>query len=184
MKIRSFISVDIEDQYLLNKIALIQEEISEFQGIKLVKRENLHLTIRFLGEISLDQIETIKKILSDIKHERFYIKIEKIGAFPSNFNPRVIWIGIIRGAENLKEIYRSIEPKIRKIGIRGDKKGFSPHLTIARVKSKKRSNIAKFIQKKENVSIGTMLVDKIRLKKSILTSKGPIYETLYEKRLE
>ena len=135
-RVRTFISVDVEDPLILDKIERIKETIlATNANLKPVERENIHLTLRFLGEIPVALIDEIYKVMLSVKAEPFEIEIRGVGAFPRITSPRVIWIGVVEGADKLKEIHKQLETGLRKLGIRPDSKGFEPHITIARVKS-------------------------------------------------
>ena len=185
-RIRSFISVDIEDPLILDRIERIKEMVlSTGVYMKPVEKENIHLTLRFLGEIPVALIDEVYKAMLAAKTKPFEIEIKGLGAFPTITNPRVIWVGVSRGAEELRNIHKQIEKGLRKLGIRPDTKGFEPHITIARVKSRRnKSKLIKVLNQLADVEIGVMKVTSIRLKQSILTFKGPIYKTLREVKLE
>ena len=183
-KLRCFIAIDIEDPVLIENIVRLQNDILSVQttGIKMVEPQNIHLTLRFLGEISLSMVKEVEKILNSITYNKFYMSLEGVGAFPSIYNPRVIWIGVNEGREKLRELHSMLEPKIRRLGIMPDHKSFEPHVTIARVKSRRRENLVSILKKVKEMYIGRMIVDNIRLKKSTLTPRGPIYDTLFERK--
>ena len=112
------------------------------------------------------------------------MEFKGVGTFPNIRNPRVIWVGIEKGASELSEIYGQLEPKLRKIGLIPDKKGFSPHLTIARVRSgRNRSELVNILGDLKLYDFGVMRADILRLKKSTLTPTGPIYSTIHEIKL-
>ncbi len=147
----------------------------------MVEPEILHLTLRFLGEVPQQTVERVKEILDVVRFPQFELAFSGVGTFPSLSRINVVWIGITRGQEQLSEIFQQIEPKLRQIGLPADNKGFSPHLTIARVKSGiNREALANAAMKLHNLELGQMPVKYVRLKKSTLTPKGPIYTTIHE----
>ncbi|RLE69292.1 MAG: RNA 2',3'-cyclic phosphodiesterase [Thermoprotei archaeon] len=183
-RIRTFIAIDIVDNSILDKIVSVQRDLSSCNArLKLVKRENIHLTLRFLGEITSLLLEDVRKIVEKIEYNSFKITLSGLGAFPSSSNPRVIWIGLSEGAKHAENIFNFLENELKRIGFRPEPKGFSPHITIARVKYGDRRCLSKIINKNINTFFGSMQVTSINLKKSTLTSTGPIYETLYSKKL-
>jgi 2'-5' RNA ligase len=179
-KIRSFISVDITDQVLLDKIVKIQQALLETGAdLKLVEPENLHLTLRFLGEIPKPTLELVREELKSLRFNQFKLNLQGTGAFPNLRRINVVWIGIKEGEENLKEIAKKVESMLKKLGFPPDPKGFSPHLTIARVRTgKNKDRLVSFIEKFRDYEVGWTTVDSVRLKKSTLTPKGPIYTTI------
>lgn len=137
--------------------------------------------MRFLGEISTETVEKVIEQMKEIKSQSFDIEFKGIGTFPNIKNPRVIWIGIKKGSIELKEIYAQLEPRLRKIGFNPDKKGFSPHLTIARVRSgRNRKTLTDTLGHMELHEIGIIRAEILKLKKSTLTPSGPIYSTMHE----
>ena len=148
---------------------------------KLVNPEIMHLTLRFLGEIPISTVELVKEAMSSVRFPSFDVDFQGLGAFPNLKRINVVWVGIRQGHEQLGEIFRQLEPKLRQFGLPGDDKGFSPHLTIARVRSGlNRDPLADYISSKQEEEFGKMRMNSLRLKKSTLTPKGPIYETIHE----
>ncbi len=182
--VRSFIAIDIEDENIRSKIASIGK-VLEATGarLKLVEPHNLHITIRFLGEISQKEVESIKQVLANsVKNfSKFNIIIEGMGAFPTISRPRVLWLGISKGKESLINLANTINRRIDLLGYKKDKE-FVPHVTIARVK-RFNSALINAINNYKNILIGETEVKSVRLKKSVLTPSGPIYSTLYEVKL-
>ncbi len=181
-KIRSFISFDISSDEILKKILKVQEKLAGTEAdLKLVKPKNIHITMRFLGEISQESVEKVIEQMNEIKSKSFDIAFKEIGTFPNLKYPRVIWIGINKGSSELKEIHAQLEPRLRKIGFNPDKKGFSPHLTIARVRSgRNRKTLADVLGHIESYEIGIIRAEILKLKRSTLTPSGPIYSTMHE----
>jgi len=180
--VRSFIAVDIEDESVLSRILSFQQSLAECGcDLKPVSRENIHITLRFLGELPPNLIEKIKEELSKVSYSPFNVEFRGTGVFPNLRHINVVWVGIHRGAEELTRIFSQLEPKLRTLGVKPDNRGFSPHLTVARLKSQRnREMLTKTIMDMENHEFGSIPVNSIKLKKSVLTPKGPIYSTLHE----
>jgi 2'-5' RNA ligase len=141
----------------------------------------MHLTLRFLGEIPQTTVELVKEAMQALRFPPFEVEFSGLGAFPSPNRMNVIWVGITHGQDQLNEIFRQLEPKLRQIGLSPDDKGFSPHLTIARVKSAvNKAALAEYVTSMREQDFGKMPVRTVRLKKSTLTPKGPIYTTIHE----
>jgi 2'-5' RNA ligase len=181
-RIRSFISVDLDEPAIREKLIAVQKDLSlTGADLKFVDSNILHFTLRFLGEITQAAVAGVKEIMDGLRFERFDVTLSGLGAFPNLRRINVIWAGLTTGQTQLEEIFRSLEPKIRQLGIPADNRGFNPHLTIARVKSAlKREALAEFITKHEGLELGRMSVTTLRLKKSTLTPRGPVYETMHE----
>ena len=180
---RTFLAIEIEP-YIKNKIEESQEIISdsESSNIKFVEVENIHLTLKFFGEIDEDKLEQITDIINQsIKNKEAYtLKVVNIGAFTNIYNPRVIWTGIKDKNNTTVKLIEELDKKFNKIGFKKEK-NYVPHITIGRVKNisdkEKLSQTLKKLSKKYH---GKMEVKKICLKSSTLTPSGPIYENIKE----
>ena len=182
-KIRAFIAIDIDVPDIVNKIIQIQKEIESLNAAKMkpVEPQNLHYTIRFLGNITNEQVDEIYKIMQKVKLEPFQLIVKGIGAFPSISRPRVIWVGAGEGSEKIINIYNQIEKGLRKLGFKSEGKQYVPHCTIFRVKFiTKKPILTKKLMDLTDITLGEMEVKSVRLKRSQLTPKGPIYTTLRE----
>jgi 2'-5' RNA ligase len=183
--LRTFIAVDFSPEI----IRKIKEIIDYFKtqtperALKWVAPENLHLTIKFLGEVPEEKIEQIKSLinetLDDVKV--FEIGVEELGMYPNPQKPRVVWLGIT-GADPLKEIHKMLESQLQKADIQPDKRSFSPHLTIARIRRnadiQSVKEIGETLSKFKVGSLGSCNIDHIVVYKSELTPQGPIYTPL------
>ena len=180
--IRSFLAFDIESDTVLNRLASAQRLLLQTGAdVKLVEPENIHVTIRFLGNITPATAENIFEEMKRVQFSPFIVQIKGLGAFPNPRYSRVIWAGITQGADQLKSIFNQLEPRLQGLGFTPDPKGFSPHLTIARVRSgRNKQQLAEFITENANYEFGDINAKCLRLKKSTLTPKGPIYSTLKE----
>ncbi len=179
-KIRAFIAVTLPET-IIEKIGLIQERLKKTKAdIQWVKPGNIHLTLKFLGYINLDELAKLKGGLEKAaeKFSPFFVTVEEIGGFPSIDKPRVIWIGISQGGELLKVINRAIEDNLAESGFPRAERSFQPHLTLGRVRSAKHKETLIKEVTKERVSIGGVRVNKISIYKSVLTSQGPVYSLL------
>jgi 2'-5' RNA ligase len=126
-------------------------------------------------------VDKIHEGMKKVEFEPFEVKIQGVGVFPNMRYPRVLWAGIREGADQLRSIFNQLEPQLRSLGFAPDTKGFSPHLTIARVKSgRNKAELARRVEENLNYEFGTVKANCLRLKRSDLTPKGPIYSTLRE----
>jgi 2'-5' RNA ligase len=178
---RLFIAVDVEDPLVLSRLASVRDTIASAGGrFKPVETHNMHFTIRFLGEVDERLVEDIYSVLQQVVFKPFRVRIKGVGAFPSLSRPRVIWAGVEEGLEELREIRRQVEAGVRRLGFRPEKEDFIPHITLLRVKSRIPPNAAKLLAEYADYEFGYIEVRVLRLKQSILTSRGPIYRTLRE----
>lgn len=175
---RTFIAINLNPE--------IKEYLASFQAnlyipeskIRWVEKNNLHLTIKFLGYTSLEQRETIKSVIKEItgQYGPFVIKLtSNMGIFPTYKMPRIIWVGIKEGANELKELYNCLENNLSDKGFPREDKDFSGHITIGRVKFiRDKTN---FIQIVKRISVDNLSqeVGSVELMESKLTPDGPIY---------
>ena len=180
--IRSFFAFDIEDNRIVRRMSDVQGMLANTGAdLKLVTPQNIHLTVRFLGDIHPPMIDAIYEEMKQLSFSPFTIEIRGLGAFPKPNYPRVVWAGIKKGANELADVFEQLEPRLRGLGFKPDNKGFSPHLTIARVRTgRNKARLAELIRELEDYEFGTVKAECLMLKKSDLTPRGPIYTNLRE----
>ena len=180
--IRSFIAFDIDSESVLKRMTEVQTILTKTGAdLKLVEPKNIHMTLRFLGNITPSTVENIFEEMKKVQFTPFDVRLHSVGAFPNPRYPRVVWAGITQGADQLRSIFEQLEPKLLGLGFAPDPKGFSPHLTIARVRSgRNRVELAKCLSENENCEFGVIDAKCLKLKRSDLTPRGPIYSTLKE----
>lgn len=181
-KIRSFIAFDMENEEVLTRLSFVQKQLVETGAdLKMVAPQNIHVTLRFLGDISPSMVDKVYEAMQKVQFAPFTVQLCGLGVFPSLNFPRVVWVGMTQGAEQLKSIFGQLEPQIQSLGFAKDAYGFSPHLTIARVRSgRNKQQLAEFVTKKANFDFGAICADCLRLKRSVLSPQGPTYSTLRE----
>ncbi|MBC7327246.1 RNA 2',3'-cyclic phosphodiesterase [bacterium] len=182
-KLRCFIAILLTEE-IKEKAAEIQNRLKKINAdVKWVERENLHITLRFLGEIEEETVEKVKSLMEEIgkKFSSVRLIFKGIGAFPDSRRPRVIWIG--GEAQMLEKIAEELEKGVRKIGLPPEKP-FSFHLTLGRVRSGKNLNsLTKAMYELSDVDLGEMEANKISLMLSTLYPQGPQYSVMYEVEL-
>ena len=171
---RIFVAIEVSDKDVLTSIHKIQTELNI--KAKPVELHNMHFTVQFLGEVSEEMVGKISDALNSIEFSSFSISFASIGVFPKPNFPRVIWIGTDDGVNELEKLAEMIRSKLSHLGFSPDKK-FKPHVTIFRVKNK-IEDLSSKLEKFSSCSFGKQLVSEIKLKKSELTSIGPIYTDL------
>ncbi len=179
--VRSFICVEINNPEVITHIDKVISEISQYKGVRVVKSSQLHLTLKFLGEVSETRIESIKQAISQIHIPPFQLNLKGMGCFPNLNYIRVVWIGITDGREPLITLAQTIDKKMISLGFPKEKRAFSPHLTLARIKALRNNEknlLSNKVRDSKELDIGVQYIDTVILKKSTLTPKGPIYENL------
>ena len=179
-KVRCFLAFDIEDTIVLKKLISVQRLLTNTGApLKIVKPENIHITMKFLGNISMNSIKKISNNLQEVTFVSFNAELKGIGVFPKISRPKVIWAGITNGLEAIVKIFDQIESILKKLGLSTDVKKFSPHLTLARIKSpKNKEQLINLVKSNSNYNIGNITIKSLKLKKSDLSPIGPIYTTL------
>ncbi len=181
-QIRSFISIDLEDGRILSEIDSVMSTLLSLGGdLKAVERDNIHLTLKFLGNVDLAKIADLKSALAKVKFSPFQLEIKGAGAFPSLGRMNVIWVGLGEGWTQVQQVFEQTEALLSGLGFKRESRGFSPHITIARVRSgKRRDEIADFLRRLEEKGFGSFTAERVRLKQSVLSSSGPKYSILFE----
>ncbi len=182
--IRSFIGVEIQNPGLIAKLEEVQRELMSWGAdLRPVERENLHITMRFLGDIPEPVVEQVIQLVEKLSFEPFSASLHGVGVFPKIAFPRVIWIGVERGLGNLVEIYQHLEEELRELGFRPEPEAYTPHVTLFRVRSRRgRAPLIEALTQHHQTDLGEFEVRTIQLKRSVLTPTGPIYSTLGETR--
>jgi 2'-5' RNA ligase len=178
-QIRAFLAIDLDDD-LKPKINKIIKEFKKTDArIKYVELANLHLTLKFFGDIDTEGLGLLEEAIANVvsQFDSFKIRIAGCGAFPNNKRIKVIWVGIDEDSI-IRDLHDKLDKEFVCLGFDKDRR-FSTHLTIGRMKSAKgKDKVKSTIEEFSDVEIGEMEVDRIVLKKSTLTPAGPIYEDL------
>lgn len=177
---RSFIAVEANEE-VRESLSEVQRKLEGTGGdLKLVRSENIHMTLRFLGDVSEKRLELVKEATDEaIEADPFEISVEGLGVFPNPGFIRVVWAGVGRGTSELESLREKIDQELSEIGVPPEDKDFTPHFTIARVKSgRAKDKINSVVQNSSDRTWGSIQVEEIELKESELTPEGPIYTTL------
>ena len=187
--LRAFIAVEIPQEIreaVGKATAPLQKGIGSI--VRWVSTENMHLTLKFLGDVSPANVELLSQMLrAEAEMFRcFDLRLGGLGSFPNLKRPRVIFIGI-QAPTPLEALQRGIESASRRLGYESEERGFSPHLTIGRVKQNvtatEQQTIRRALEETRIDSLGTARVDSVHLYKSDLTPTGSVYTRLYSATL-
>jgi 2'-5' RNA ligase len=181
---RVFIAIDIDEQ-IRTALADLQEELQGKADIKRsdtkwVNPENIHLTLKFLGEIKDNQIMDICNITGGVAswHKSFELDIESVGHFGGR-SARVLWVGTGQNREKLLQLQQDLEQKLDEAGWPKEARKFSGHLTLCRIRNARAGiKLAQLAQDYKDFNLGTMPVDSVSVYQSQLTPQGPIYTVL------
>lgn len=185
--VRAFISINFPSETKIKLADFISGLRDKFSNIRWVHDENLHLTLRFLGEIPKDDLNKLylgcQSAVSNI--DPFGFSCEGLGMFPNERSPRVVWLGIKKGEEELKELVYRLENGLVKQGFQKEKRDYKPHLTLGRIKTNGDFNrsLWKDLVPYHNFKLKEIIADKIYVMKSVLGSKGAEHYVLKEFKL-
>ena len=173
MLIRAFIAVVPPDE-ILNSMERFLSRLRPMADYKWVNRSQLHLTLRFLGEIAPEIFDGIKLKLDDVRMAPFRISLDHSGAFPNVSRAKVLWISGETGSEELKNLAAQAEQIAVSCGLAPESRKFSPHLTIARTRVE--GNIPDdLIRAMKDTPVFSWQCSEFVLMQSQLTPRGPIY---------
>jgi 2'-5' RNA ligase len=179
---RVFLALELPDsikEYLLTVTKTMSQRVPE---VKWVKLGGLHVTLKFFGEIEGRKVQEIGEALQGINnhHVVMPVQLKEINAFPDLMHPRVIVVTFQEGVDNVKAIFHDIEERLLAVNIQQEKRGFTPHITIGRVKD------SGFLLKKTILPLEekSFLLDSLVLYQSTLTREGALYTPLKEIKLE
>lgn len=184
-KRRLFVAVGLPDS-IRKTIEELQSELKRFaRDAKWVNPTGIHLTLKFLGYVDPAQIDGIQNALVKVAQE--YpppeIEVHGCGAFPNSRRPNVLWAGV--ESAQLIDIQGRVEEALAALGFEKEKRGFTPHLTLARFKEARGlTPLMLAVEKKKDVSFGSFTTSQFRLYESILHREGAEYIVLKEFPLE
>lgn len=179
---RSFIAIELPEE-VKRYLSEIQENLKKCGAdIRWAKPQNIHLTLKFLGDTGEEDIEEISKRLNDVcgNFNIFNLVITGPGIFPGMRSPRVLWVGL-NSNKTIIELQKGIEESIVQVGFKPEKRRFTPHLTIGRFKSSRfKETLLKEIGAKQDMSLGSFEVRSVALIKSDLKPSGAVYTIIRE----
>lgn len=179
---RLFMAVRVPPNDTLRRVL---GRFQDMRGVKPVGPDNLHFTLRFLGDVSQTVRDALVKGLANATTDRrpFTVHVNGTSAFPKPVRPSVVWAGVDEGAEGLKALAKEVDRFVDEFGLGDRDKPFVPHLTLARVKDKGgrgQQQATEVVREEADVDYGTFTVDRWVLVHSTLTPAGPMYEDIAE----
>ncbi len=191
MPIRCFVAIEIDSE-IQKQLGLIQGQLrrqlcGNDAGIKWIEPHNIHLTLKFAGDVDDSQVTEICQAITDATSEfdPFDFDLEGIGCFPKEGSARVVWCGITRGQEDLCALQEAIDTFLGDAGIPMERRGYSAHLTLARIKNTNTGLAVKELVDKfdANMMFSPQSVSEVKILHSTLTKDGPIYDTIHTAEL-
>ncbi|MGD9345548.1 MAG: RNA 2',3'-cyclic phosphodiesterase [Candidatus Aminicenantes bacterium] len=184
---RTFVAIALEPKIKHTLSQFIQNLDDHDPNVRWVREQGMHLTLKFIGEITENQVEEIRTVLMDLSanHERFFLKLKGTGTFPPRSKyPRIVWVGIEESQE-LVSVQHDVESLLEKVSISRENRRFFPHLTLGRVKSNRNIEpVLGMLSENKDTEFGSMEVQKITFFKSTLKPTGAEYSALERIRLK
>lgn len=182
---RLFVAIDIGDE-ARSAIALVQQRVARALGdkrsVKWVDNARIHMTLAFIGEVAEALApRVIEAFSSDIDRAPFDAVLQRLGVFPPRDGPRVLWIGVGKGANEIGEVQRVVADRCDRLGVELEGRPFTPHLTLARWRASERSRRADAVRALSAdplTPIGRFTVDHVTLYQSRLSQEGSRYTAL------
>ncbi|TYP92565.1 2'-5' RNA ligase [Fodinibius salinus] len=176
---RLFIALPISES-IKTQLAELKQPMD---GVHWQSPDQMHLTLKFLGETKESPAQQLTDYLTNIEHPVLSLTINKLGTFPQSKKPRVLWAGIKKN-DSLTTLHEKIEQLCTSLGFDPENRSFIPHITLARMKDVSKEDIAPFINQHEQFHISDILVDQFVLYESRLGSDGAIHHQLQNIKLE
>ena len=178
--IRTFISVDVP---VTEELRSVLETLKKVDGVRVTPENQLHLTLKFLGDVDEKNVE---RLCSELKRslagtEPFDVVIQGTGAFPNQRNPRVLWLGV-KDPKRLIDAAEVVDSTVKGLKIKADDKKFSPHLTVGRINGK--CDLKDFFKNNDKKVFCSFRCDHIDVMKSVLTPKGAMHSIVDRIKLE
>lgn len=184
--LRAFIAIELNDQ-IRNELTRIQDALKKSEAdVKWVRPENLHLTLKFLGQITNTKVEKIGQVMqnSSAPFKPSSLKLGALGAFPKITYPRVIWVSLSSQEEQLMKLAQDLETGLVSLKFPKEKRDFKSHITLGRIRSSKNRNKLTELLTQVKVEQKQMFLESVSLFKSTLSCVGPHYECLINIKLK
>ena len=186
-RIRTFIAVEIGDEIRKSAVALQQRLARVESGLRMAPPESLHVTLLFLGEVDDRELVPVCRAVKDVaaREPAFPLRVSGVGAFPTPRRPKIVWAGITDGAEPMQRLYGLLEEKLIDLGCyRKEQRGYTPHLTLGRVKAHADADaLAVELPKLLAWDGGRTSVTEVLVLSSELRPEGPEYTVLARREL-
>ena len=184
-QIRSFIAIELPDE-LKAGLARLQDSLKSGgqRGVKWVNPYSIHLTLKFLGDITTDRTDAIVRAMAASVQgiPPFHLEVKNLGAFPNLRRVQVIWVGVSGEVDRLSQLQQRLESKLTPLGFTAEARHFSPHLTLARLRNQasldERQNLGQLISDTRFETAYSIEVETINLMRSQLTREGAIYNRI------
>lgn len=177
--LRVFVAIELDSAVCSAAGKLIATLSAAGADVKWVEPDNMHVTLKFLGDVSLTDTARICDAVQKAadEHQPFDIEFAGAGAFPNLGRPRTIWLGTHEGQEPMRRLVESLESRLQKLGFRRENRPFQAHLTLGRVRrgGPELAELGRLIAENVEFPAGSSGVSEVIVFSSDLTSAGPVY---------
>jgi RNA 2',3'-cyclic 3'-phosphodiesterase len=186
-RIRTFIGIDV-GKPIRDRLVALQESLARSGAeVKWVERDNLHVTLLFLGEVDEREVPAVCKVVGEevAKHQPFTMSIETAGCFPNPRRPRVLWVGVGEGAQGVCALHDGLESPLLDLGCyRREDRRYTPHVTLGRVRGDRPpETLNQTLAKNAAWKGGDTIVREVHVMSSQLGREGPVYTVLSRAKL-
>ncbi|MDX9702545.1 MAG: RNA 2',3'-cyclic phosphodiesterase [Candidatus Auribacterota bacterium] len=189
--LRLFIALTLPDDIRATLEKVLSASASMPDKVKWVEPNNLHLTLKFLGNVPKFAVNKICSVIDVVisSRKKFVYELQGLGCFPNLARPRVLFAGASQGMEQLKSIAQDFEDQLVALGFEKENRDFKPHITLGRFKhghgkTSVSNQLLTFIGNNKSTYFGSFTVSNITLVQSILKADGPLYTPLYTQHLK
>lgn len=179
--VRTFIAINLDDALHAALAEAIEKFASSKASVKWVPPHNAHLTLKFLGNVEEARLPEVFAACESAARDfpPIELALGTIGCFPNMKRPRIVWLGMEKGADEVKQLQHNVESELKRIGFPKEDRKFKAHLTIGRVKKQQGlSRLSQLIEEDRDIFIGSMRAEKISVMKSKVLPGGPVYTEL------
>jgi 2'-5' RNA ligase len=179
--LRAFFAVELPER-LRGGIAALQSELAVTgESVRWVRPESLHVTLRFIGEIPVPTAESLGREFATgvAPVPPFELEVRGAGCFPRSGPPRVLWVGLRQGTDQLTALFRHLEDNLRRLGFPPERRPFAPHLTVGRVRGRGGARLRSALERFRDHQWGRLAVDEFVLMESHLSPAGARYSPVH-----
>jgi 2'-5' RNA ligase len=181
--IRSFIAIPLAPDLHRGAARLIHRLKTPDDGIKWVPTDNLHLTLKFLGDVDNTEVPAVCEVIRSVarQFEPFELEFSGAGGFPAIDRPRVLWAGVRDQSGALCRLVSQLETELAELRFKPEPRDYRPHLTLGRTRGGSRrasESVVQRLQQNEQVELGTMIAEEVCLIASFLDKRGPSYQVM------
>jgi 2'-5' RNA ligase len=176
-----FIAVSLSPSILAGIEKLVQTCRSNLEDVRWVEQQNLHVTLKFLGDVSLNDLPQLIRAVTQSTRQMssFDLTFRGLGVFPNRETPKTIWLGCREGSEELSQLAETIDEGLLPLGFPKEARRFSPHLTIGRIKKQTQGmSLMPILDEHQNRLFGSCGISEVQIFSSELTRRGPLYDEL------